>query len=419
MRLRFPELYTAMTPLKILMLSRNYPNNAMALLGVWVEGLVRALAQTCEVRVIAPVPYCPPLPSFVEYSRFRHIIPQQRLNGIEVLHPRFLTGPGYSTHGIDASTYYWGIRGLVDQLRQKFPFDLIHAHFSYPDGVVAARLGERYGVPVVITEHARWRPWMDQYPRVRRQAVWASKVSMSHIAVSHYVRDMIVQFVGESNKVRVVPLGVDGSTFVPLPPERKPDPNQILYVGRLHLIKGVDVLLRAMRRLVDGRPETRLVLIGGNFYRHTLPEVDCIRALSHELRLEQHVTFIGPKAPDEVARMMAESALVVLPSRSETFGTVLVEALACGTPVVATRCGGPEDIVNAEVGVLVPKEDPEALAAALGHVLEHRETYNPAKLRAYTLANFSWERVASQITDCYQEAHERFRAHIHRTEGRV
>src|SRR5262249_62288753 len=91
-----------------------------------------------------------------------------------------------------------------------------------------------------------------------------------------------------------------------------------------------------------------------------------------ELGMSDHVTFLGHRSPLEVAQAMAKSTVVVLPSRAESFGSVLVEALACGTPVVATRCGGPEDIVNDDVGKLVPKEDARALADGLLSVLEDR-----------------------------------------------
>jgi glycosyltransferase involved in cell wall biosynthesis len=101
---------------------------------------------------------------------------------------------------------------------------------------------------------------------------------------------------------------------------------------------------------------------------------------------------------------MRRSAVLVLPSRAEAFGAVLVEALACGTPVVATRCGGPEDVVNEQVGHLVPSDDEEALAGAIEDVLAHRDRYDPDQLRAYALENFSWEMIARRTFDLYEAA---------------
>lgn len=390
---------------KVLVLSRNYPNNVMRILGLWVEGLVHHLSRQCEIRVIAPVPYCPPLPGLASYSHFRSIEPWHQTNGVEVWHPRFLVGPGYWLYSFEASTYYWGIRRHVEQLRQAFPFDLIHAHFSYPDGVVATRLGQDYNIPVIITEHAPWISWMDKYAQVRRQAVAASRACAVHIAVSRYVGDTIVRFTGGSGKLQVIPVGVDGAVFAPRSGGPRPDPNQILYVGRIHSTKGVDILFQALCQLIARRPEVRLVVVGGGlpFRRYRLQEAQ-LRRLVVELRLQNHAEFVGPKSPDEVAEFMRKSALLVLPSRAESFGAVLVEALACGTPVVATRCGGPEDIVNDGVGLLVPKEDVEALASGIDDVLMHRDRYNSDRLRAYALENFSWEKIARDTMDLYREA---------------
>jgi glycosyltransferase involved in cell wall biosynthesis len=101
---------------------------------------------------------------------------------------------------------------------------------------------------------------------------------------------------------------------------------------------------------------------------------------------------------------MQESAVLVLPSRHESLGMVLVEALACGTPVVATRCGGPEDIVDDDVGLLVPPEDPAALADGLAQTLGALDRYEPAVLRERTLARFGSRAISERLSALYREA---------------
>ena len=123
--------------LKVLVLARSYPNAVLPNLGLWVERLVQQVARTCPVRVISPVPYCPPLPVRKEYSRFREVSKQTYTGGVPVYHPRLLLGPGRSTYNLEALAYYFSVRKLVAGLWREFRFDLIHAHFSYPDGVVA------------------------------------------------------------------------------------------------------------------------------------------------------------------------------------------------------------------------------------------------------------------------------------------
>lgn len=398
--------------MKVLTLSRNYPNNVLPNLGLWVEGLVAALHAHCEQRVIAPVPYAPPLPGLpATYSRFRSVLAHTQTMGlgaheeeIDVWHPRFLAGPAHSLHNYEVEPYFWGVRQAVARLREEFPFDLIHAHFVYPDGVAAVRLGRTYGVPVVLTEHAVWQPWMDNYPRVRRLARWAVDRCAFQIAASRYQRDSIVAVTQRPDKLRLIPIGMAGQHFHPAPEGVTPDPNQLVFVGRLQHVKGVDILLHALAALVAQRPALRLKLVGSSFYQHAARDEQQLHDLVRQLGLDAHVEFAGPQPASEVAAIMQRSTLLVLPSRRESFGSVLTEALGCGIPVVATRCGGPEDIVTERVGTLAEPENPEALAAAIACVLDNRSRYNAKELSAYAHRQFTWSTVAAQTYALYQEA---------------
>src|SRR5262249_45038271 len=127
-------------------------------------------------------------------------------------------------------------------------------------------------------------------------------------------------------------------------------------------------------------------------------------SIAQQLNIAGHVEFAGKKLPNEVAALMQESALLVLPSRIESFGMVLVEALACGTPVVSTRCGGPEEIVTEEVGALAAPDNPEALAEAIDVVLSRAGNYSPGRLRGYALSNFGIESVGSRLARIYKDA---------------
>jgi len=394
----------ALYPYKVLVLSRNYPNNLLPGLGLWVKHLVRHCSGMCELKIISPVPYFPPISGFKKYNRFRGIIRHVHEDGLEVFYPRFLVGPGRSLYITEALSYFMGIRHTVGKIYNSFPFNLIHAHFTFPDGVVAAWLGHHYKIPVIITEHAPWKPnWMDKNTMVRWQAIWAARKCASLIAVSTSVKDTIVHFTGQTEKVRVIPIGTDGSIFTTPQNLNKEKKKQVLYVGFINFNKGVDILLKAIHRVIKRIPDTKLLMIGGGFYKNTLRQEKQLRSMAKDLGVDSHIEFAGIKSPIEVAKYMRESALLVLPSRAESFGAVLVEALACGTPVVATRCGGPEDIVTDEVGILVQKEDDNALAHAIELVLTQQKMYDPAKLRAYALDNFSWERIASKTIYLYKE----------------
>jgi glycosyltransferase involved in cell wall biosynthesis len=391
--------------LRVLVLARSFPNPVFPTLGLWTERPMAALAERCDVRVVSPVPYCPPLPDIGrlrQYSRFRGVPRVHERAGMAVYHPRFLVGPGSSLSALEVDTYHLGVRACVDRLWRQRPFDLIHATFITPDGAVAHRLSRRYGVPFLVTELAPWTSSLDRRT-VRRHALPAARAAFTILALSTHVEQTIRAYAGDDVHVRVVPPGVDGSAFRPDPSaERVPD--QVLFVGFVNFNKGVDVLLRAFAELKTRGEPGRLVLAGGAYYRNTRLQMEQLQGLATSLGVDDRVTFLGNQLPPDVARLMRESAVVVLPSRAEAFGAVLAEALASGTPVVASRSGGPEDIVTDDVGRLVPVGDHVALADAIAHVLRRRDTYRPEALREYALARFGLTTVADRIHDAYLEA---------------
>jgi teichuronic acid biosynthesis glycosyltransferase TuaC len=391
--------------LRVLVLARSYPNDVFPTLGLWTEQPTVRLAERCEMRVVSPVPWCPPLPPLSrleQYARFRRVPAHDRRSGVEIAHPRFVVGPGRLLYPLEARAYAAGIERTVERIHASFPFDLVHAHFIYPEGVVAARVARRYDVPFVVTEHAPWTRWLDE-PGIARQAVPAARAAAMIMPVSTSVLRTIRAYAGESARATVVPVGVDEDLFTP-GDESARRAHQILYVGLINFNKGIDILLAAMARLAAQGAPGRLLLAGGSFYRNTRLQEERLREQAAALGLGDRVTFLGRLLPAEVARLMAESAVVVLPSRAESFGAVLVEALASGTPVVATRCGGPEDIVLDGVGELVPIEDSVALADALSRVLADPGHYDRTRLRRFALERFSWDTVVDRVHDVYRDA---------------
>jgi teichuronic acid biosynthesis glycosyltransferase TuaC len=390
---------------RVLVLSRNYPNDAQKLLGLWVRQIVAGSTAICDPKVVAPVPWAPRVPGLPEgYRRFQGIARRSDDDGVEVLRPRLVVGPGSTLAATEAASYTAAVSRTVARLRRTFPFDLVHAHFTYPDGVAAVLLGRRYGVPVVITEQAPWRPWLDAAPLVRRQAVWAARRCAFHVAISSAVRASIEHHTGPSARLRVIPDAVDDSVFVlPANGARRID-GQLLFVGAIRRVKGVDVLLRSLRLLADRGRDVSLRLVGEGHFERYARDQEHVRSLTTELGLEDRVEFVGRKPLAELVGELQQSAALVLPSRAESLGMVLVEALACGTPVVATRCGGPEDIVDESVGTLVPPEDPVALAGGIERVLDREPEFERASLREHVLCRFGLDSVIGRYADLYEEA---------------
>jgi glycosyltransferase involved in cell wall biosynthesis len=388
--------------LRVLVVSRAYPNDVLPQLGPWAEALTRQIAETCDVRVVSPVPWCPPFPrvrSLEQYTRFRDVARDEVRNGIPTVHPRIALGPGRSLYRTEGRSFEIGIRHAVERIHAEFPFDLIHAHFIYPDGVAAYRLGRRHGVPFAVTEHAPWYPWLSM-PAIGRQALPAARAAALLVPVSSAVGATMERFGIDPARIRILPEGVDVELFRPEPATRR-DPNQILHVGFINFNKGVDLLLQAMRVILGRRPEARLVLVGGSHYRDTRIQEEKLRAMARDLGLGKHVSFLGMRPQHELPEHMRASGVMVLASRAEAFGTVLAEAISCGTPVVSTRCGGPEDYVTSEVGHLVPPEDPHSIAHAILDVLDHPERYDPQRLHGFVGERFSWKSVAARHVESF------------------
>jgi glycosyltransferase involved in cell wall biosynthesis len=384
---------------RVLVLARNYPNNAFPTIGVWAERFVAASTAVARPTVVAPVPYAPPLVGGDATRRFRSIARTRMAGDVVVHHLRIPVGPGQLLHAFDARLGLAALRGRVIALHRAEPFDLIHAHFIYPDGVIASWIGKELGIPVVSSEHSMWRPWLDRHPAVRRQVDRALPNIARLTAVSQALRQTIVELFDERVPVDIVPNVVDERTFV-LPSADEPrDPNHLLFVGLIRRVKGLDVLVRALGQLAADHPRLHLSVVGATFFRAYEREAAEVRALVTSLGLEKRVTFLGELPPNEVARLMRQSALLVVPSRRETFSLVTAEALASGTPVVATRCGGPEEILTPETGILADVDDPASLASAIEETLGR--SYDAARMRHYAVTQFGTAVAAERLGRLY------------------
>ena len=377
---------------RVVVLARNYPGPGLPTRGLWVQRLVRAGAAAADLSVVAPVPYS-----------IRSIPLRRSEDGIDVWRPRSLGGVMHSLHRLDAWLDFPAISSITDRLHAERRIDAIHAHFIYPEGVVAAKLGRRYGVPVVTTEHSFWRPWMDRHPRVWRQ-VQAILADVRMITtVSEAVRAQVENMIGDAVESRVLHNVLDEETFVAPSDDDAVDPNRILFVGVIRHVKGLDLLLRALALLRSRRPALSLLVIGRGYLRGYEADEREARRLAAELRLTDCVRWAGELPPSAVAAHMRGSGVVVIPSRRESFCSVGIEALASGTPVVATRCGGPEEYVSDACGRLVPVEDPEALACAIDDVLSKRALFDRAQLSANAVTQFGREAAACAVRAVYDD----------------
>lgn len=258
--------------------------------------------------------------------------------------------------------------------------DVIHAHSALYGGYIAAKLKQRFHIPVVLTEHLsaiiKGQLFPDQRRRLRETlyemdtctAVGAPLAQ----AMQRYAPGLNVEIIGNP---------VDTTLFdlsAPPPPD---EAFRVLVIANLNPNKGIDILLRAFHLAFTG-DDARLHIIGDGAERTNLEQ------LAADLEIASQVEFAGRQSLEAVRDAIQQSHTVVSSSYVETFGLTLIEALACGKPVIATRSGEPENIVNADNGLLVPTGDPDALAQALQTMRQNFAHYDPHRLRANCLEEF-------------------------------
>lgn len=374
--------------MKVLVLTTLYPSAADPLHGVFVENRLRHLVASGEVeaRVVAPVPWFPLRAGvFGRYATFARTPRAEERHGLPVLHPRYLVLPRVGWTSVPGRLARAGLRAARALQREGFDCDLIDAHYFFPDGVAAAHVARILDKPLVVTARGTDLNVIARQPRAREQVREACRTAGGLVAVSRPLASRLEELGAEPGRIRVLGNGVDGAVFHPaadrdaLRAELGVDGPLVLSVGRLVAMKGHALLVRALTRLGG----TRLALVGDG------PEREALGALAREVGVEDRVRFLGRLPQEEVARWHAAADVVALASDNEGCPNALLEALASGTPVVASAVGGVPDIVADPVaGRLVARREPAAFAEALELVLARPR--DEAGVVEYA-RRFSWE----------------------------
>jgi glycosyltransferase involved in cell wall biosynthesis len=274
--------------------------------------------------------------------------------------------------------------------------DLIHAQVSFPAGYIANRLGEEMGVPHVISEHMSHFPF-PQFANGREvvaEVATPLRRARRVTAVSRALASQIHERTGVA--ATVIPNGVDETFFSPGSPAPTPG-FRFLTVATLEPRKGVEELLRAIAVL---RPEAgvRFQIAGVGTQERAY------HGLANHLGIARQVEWLGLLDRAQVRDALRACDAFVLTSRHESFGVVYAEAIACGKPVIGTRCGGPEDIVTDQNGLLVPVGDVHAIAHALGVMIERARRMDTGAIRADFESRFSSRVVSRRYAELYAEA---------------
>ena len=284
--------------MRILTFTTLYPNSVQPHSGVFVENRLRHLVSegSVEARVIAPVPWFPWRgKAFGRYAIMARVPAEEQRFGITVMHPRY---PLIPKIGMTTAPFlmYAAIRSVAAELMESgYDFDLIDAHYFYPDGVAAAMLGKRLGRPVIITARGTDINLIPRYRVPRRLIRWAADNAAGVVAVCEALRDEFTRIGVDSSRVRVLRNGVDLDTFKPIDrtiARRKLGLREpvLLSVGHLIPRKGHDLVIQALLEI----PKASLLIVGEG------PKEASLKHLTHSLGLTQRVRFLGPVAHERM-----------------------------------------------------------------------------------------------------------------------
>jgi teichuronic acid biosynthesis glycosyltransferase TuaC len=387
--------------LRVLVFTLVFPNPNRPLHGTFVLERIRHLAAFADVEVVAPV----------AWFRAGGRAPGTAVAPIlSVSHPRFWYIPKLLMSLRGLSLFLSTVRGIV-RLRRSFDFDLIDAHFAYPDGFAAVLLGRWFRRPVCITLRGTIVP-------ISRHRVgswlcnWAIRRAERLIAVSHNLADRAREGGVADHRIATIANGVDGSRFHPL--DRRsarraiglPEEGELLVsVGHISPRKGFHRVIRALPHLLAARPEARLAIVGGKGGEEDNSAE--LRKLVREFGIADRVLFAGAQPPDRVALWMGAADVFVLASDFEGCPNVILEAMACGRPVVATKVGDIERMVPSFAGILLDDpEDAVALAASLAAALTR--DWDTQCIHDH-VATQSWTEVAQLVAAQWRLAVDAFR----------
>ena len=392
--------------MRVLHVSQQFPCEAYPALGVMVHNAVRALAPLCEQAVLAPRPYTLPLPGF-PYGKLAGL-PTQRLEaGYWVHRPRYVYPvPKRLLYSQAGPAMALAVERYASRLQRP---DVIHAHWSYPDGWAAGALRAKLGGCALVV-HARGtleRVIAHRSPRWRAMISRPLQAADAVIANSEALYEDCLRLGVSPSKLRVIPNGVDAQLFSPrdkVQSKRELDLDAqrqlLLFCGNLRDVKGVDLLAQALPSLCAARTNLDVVLVGSGEL-----EASVRRALSAQIGAGR-VRLTGALPQAQVARYMQAADLLVVPSRSEARGNVILEALACGTPVAAADVGGIPELIRPGHGrlfapgqvqpllrMLLSLTDDPALLVRLGE----------AALAFVRDSGLTWEAHAQQTLSLYHE----------------
>ena len=381
---------TMAKPLRVLLFSSLFPSSERPIHGIFVETRLRELVKTGEVnaKVVAPVPWFPfKGKRFGEYAQFAATPRYEERNGLQVHHPRYLLAPKVGMNIAPHTMAMAALPVLKKLIAEGFDFDLIDAHYYYPDGVAAGILARKLGKPFVVTARGTDLNLIPEYPYPRKLILQTAQEASASIGVCRALMDTLAGLGADPAKLNTLRNGVDLQRFVPEPRDAARaklglpiSQKLLLSVGHLIERKGHYIAIDALPLL----PADVMLLIAGSG-----PERNALQARAEKLGVAQRVRFAGVIPQTDLKWWYSAADALALCSSREGWANVLLESMACGTPVIATNIWGtPEVVSTPAAGVLMPERSANGLAAAWDALFQAYPDRQKTRAHAET---FSWD----------------------------
>ena len=387
--------------MRILTYSSILPNALQPSQGIFTFQRLGALSRrpNNHVDFIAPIPSVPRWLPAGPRSFYRDIPKSEIIEGFRIFHPRYSLIPKISMpwHG---RLMYMGSHKTVEQLHRENPYDLLDAQYIYPDGYAGVLIAKKLGIPVVLSALGTDVNVFPKFKRVAPKIRWALQQADGILAVSNSLKAATASAGVAAGKICVIGNGVDTKRFHPLDRHEArralnlegPGPF-VISVGTLDPNKGHQLLIAAVAELAGRYPAMKAYIAGEGPYQS---------ALTHQIRekkLADRIMLIGKRPHAELNTWFNAADVSCLLSEREGWPNVLLESLAAGTPVIATRAGGIAEVINSsELGTLAERNAP-AITAAIDAALKHPWDRKPLVTYA---AQHTWDEVAAQIEDYFR-----------------
>lgn len=390
--------------IRTLLFSTLYPSSVRPCQGIFVETRLRELLSTgrVETKVVSPVPwFFSTHPRFGDYARKASTPLRELYHGIDVQHPRYFLPPKVGMTIAPFALAMGAVSAVKQLLDEGYDFDVIDAHYYYPDGVAAALLAHHFKRPFTVTARGTDLNLIPQYTLPRWMMQWAACRAAASVGVCSALVDVLRAWKIPQDRLHVMRNGVDLLRFRPLAQDAVraelglTGSPILLSVGYLVELKGHHIAIDALAHLLPSHPQARLVIVGDGEERARLGDL-CLR-----LGVQERVTFTGALPNVELFRWYSAADVLILASSREGWANVLLESMACGTPVVASRiCGTPEVVREDVAGRLVDRRDGVAFAHAIDKLLASYP--ERAQVRSYA-EKFSWQSTTDAQLALFQK----------------